>query len=72
MTKFSDEFVDKVQEHWQQNKGKELGEKVGGIHRKILSVKKYSLDNVAEDFNITESQARRILYVKRRNKNATN
>ena len=67
MTKFSDEFVDKVKEHW---KVKYIAET--GVHLKRKTSKKYTLDDVANHFNITESQARRILYVKRKDKNARN
>lgn len=72
MTKFSDEFVDKVKEHWKENKNKVKYIAETGVHFKRKTSKKYTLDDVANHFNITESQARRILYVKRKDKNATN
>ena len=64
MTKFSEEFMTKVNDHWKENKSKPLGENVGGVHQKYKSIKKYSLDELAAEFNLTESQARRIVYVK--------
>ena len=64
MTKFSDEFIIKVQTHWQENKGKVKYVAETGVHMKRKTSKKYTLDDVAEHFGITESQARRILYVK--------
>ena len=67
MTKFNDEFISKVHEHWKENKGKTLGDKVGGVHREVKNIKKYGLQDLADHFNITEGQARRLLYVKRRN-----
>jgi hypothetical protein len=66
MTKFNDEFIDEVQNHWKENKGKTLGDKTGGVHREVKSVKKFGLQDLADHFNITESQARRLLYVKKR------
>ena len=65
MTKFSDEFIDKVKTHWQENKGKVKYVTETGVHIKRKISKKYTLDDVANHFGITESQARRILYVKR-------
>ena len=67
MTKFNDEFIDEVQNHWKENKGKTLGSKTGGIHVERTTEKKYGLQDLADHFNITEGQARRLLYVKRRN-----
>ena len=69
MTKFSEEFMTKVNDHWKENKSKPLGENVGGVHQKYKSIKKYSLDELAEEFNLTESQARRIVYVKMKERN---
>ena len=53
----------KVNDHWKENRGKPLGENIGGA-QKYKSIKKYSLDELAAEFNLTESQARRIVYVK--------
>ena len=64
MTKFSEEFMTKVNDHWKQNKSKPLGENVGGVHMERITIKKYGLDELAAEFNLTESQARRIVYVK--------
>ena len=58
----------KVNDHWKQNKSKPLGENVGGVHLEYRSIKKYGLDELAEEFNLTESQARRIVYVKMKGK----
>ena len=58
----------KVNDHWKQNKSKPLGENVGGVHLEYKSIKKYGLDELAEEFNLTESQARRIVYVKMKGK----
>ena len=64
MTKFNEEFMTKVNDHWKENRGKPLGENVGGIHIERITIKKYGMDELAADFNLTESQARRIVYVK--------
>ena len=69
MTKFSEEFMTKVNDHWKENKSNPLGENVGGVHQKYKSIKKYSLDELAAEFNLTESQARRIVYVKMKERN---
>ena len=68
MTKFSEEFMTKVNDHWKQNKSKPLGENVGGIHLEYKSIKKYGFLMNWEEFNLTESQARRIVYVKMKGK----
>tara|TARA_Y100001937_G_scaffold124886_1_gene190496 strand:+ start:1452 stop:1652 length:201 start_codon:yes stop_codon:yes gene_type:complete len=65
MTRFSDEFVDRVKQHWKENKNKVKYVVETGVHFKRKTSKKYTLDDVAEHFNITESQARRIIYVKK-------
>ena len=52
-----------------KNKSKPLGENVGGVHLEYKSIKKYGLDELAEEFNLTESQARRIVYVKMKENN---
>ena len=64
MTKFNEEFMTKVNDHWKENRGNPLGENVGGIHIERITIKKYGMDELAADFNLTESQARRIVYVK--------
>ena len=64
MTKFSDEFINKVKQHWDDNKGKPLGNKVVGIHREYKKLKKFWMQDVAEHFNITIAQATRIIYHK--------
>tara|TARA_R100000655_G_scaffold26313_2_gene54182 strand:- start:10042 stop:10236 length:195 start_codon:yes stop_codon:yes gene_type:complete len=64
MTKFNDEFIHEVKNHWKKNKGKTLGDKTGGIHIERTTEKKYGLQDLADHFNITEGQARRLLYVK--------
>ena len=64
MTKFSDEFINKVKQHWEENKGKPLGNKVVGIHREYKKIKKFGMQDLAEHFNITFAQATRIIYHK--------
>ena len=64
MTKFSDEFINKVKQHWEENKGKPLGNKVVGIHREYKKLKKFGMQDLADYFNITKSQASRIIYHK--------
>jgi hypothetical protein len=64
MTKFNDDFIHEVKNHWKENKGKTLGDKTGGIHVERTTEKKYGLQDLADHFNITEGQARRLLYVK--------
>lgn len=58
----------KVNDHWKQNKSKPLGGNLGGVHREYKNIKKYGLDELAAEFNLTESQARRIVYVKMKGK----
>ena len=67
MTKFNDEFIHEVKNHWIENKGKVKYVAETGIHLKRTTSKKYGLQDLADHFNITEGQARRLLYVKRRN-----
>ena len=50
MTKFNDEFIDEVQNHWKENKGKTLGDKTGGVHREVKSVKKIWLAGLGRPF----------------------
>ena len=52
MTKFSDEFINKVKQHWEENKGKPLGDKVGGIHREYKKLKKFGMQDLADYFRI--------------------
>ena len=40
MTKFSEEFMTKVNDHLKENKSKPLGENIGGVHQKYKSIKK--------------------------------
>ena len=39
MTKFSEEFMTKVNDHWKENTGKPLGENIGGVHMEYKSIK---------------------------------
>ena len=64
MTKFSDAFIFAVQKYWKDNKGKFKNIEKSGVHREVTVEKKFGLQDLANHFNITESQARRILYVK--------
>jgi hypothetical protein len=64
MTKFNEEFMTKVQDHWDENKGKVLSEGESGVHRTRKYIKKFGMDELAADFNLTKSQAKRIVYVK--------
>ena len=69
MTKFSEEFMTKGNDHWKENKSKPLGSNLGGVLQEYKSIKKYGLDELAAEFNLTESQARRIVYVKMKERN---
>jgi len=64
MTKFSDEFIKKVKQHWEKNKNTINGKKEGGVHRKVTRDKKFTMDDLAEYFNISTGQAKRIIYHK--------
>ena len=64
MTKFSDEFIKKVKQHWEKNKNTINGKKEGGVHRKVTRDKKFTMDDLAEHFNISTGQAKRIIYHK--------
>ena len=64
MTKFSDEFIKKVKQHWEKNKNTIYGKKEGGVHRKVTRAKKFTMDDLAEYFNISTGQAKRIIYHK--------
>ena len=65
MTKFSDEFINDVKSYWEDNKGKfKYTEKsYDRIHREVLRDKKFGMQDLADHFNITFSQAKRIVYV---------
>jgi hypothetical protein len=65
MTKFSDEFIKQVKIYWEDNKGKFKHTEESGVHKKMNVDKKFGLQDLAEHFKITESQARRIIYVKK-------
>tara|TARA_B100002019_G_C20865415_1_gene401392 strand:+ start:343 stop:555 length:213 start_codon:yes stop_codon:yes gene_type:complete len=64
MTKFNESDITTIQNYWKENKGIPLGNKIGGVHKKVKTVKKFGLQDLANHFKITEGQARRILYVK--------
>ena len=66
MTKFHESFIFAVQKYWEDNKGKFKHTEKSGGHRKVTVDKKFGLQDLADHFNITESQARRILYVKKK------
>jgi|TARA_R100001460_G_scaffold105101_1_gene151369 hypothetical protein len=64
MTKFSEEKIQEVKEFFKENKGKVMSEEITGIHIERKTKRKFGINDVAEHFGLTESQARRILYVK--------
>ena len=64
MTKFSEEKIQEVKEFFKENKGKVMSEEITGIHKERKTKRKFGINDVAEHFGLTESQARRILYVK--------
>ena len=64
MTKFHESFIFAVQKYWEDNKGKFKHIEKSGVHKEWTTKKKFGLQDLADHFNITESQARRILYVK--------
>jgi len=69
MTKFEESLMKEVQQYWEKNKGKPQGvTKTGGVHRKVTVEKKFGLNDLAEKYNMTTGQARRILYVKGKEK----
>ena len=63
MTKFSDEFINNVKNHWEDNKGKFKHIEKNGVHKERTTEKKFGLQDLADHFKLTESQARRIIYV---------
>ena len=64
MTKFSEEKIQEVKEFFKNNKGRVMSEEITGIHMERKTKRKFGINDVAEHFGLTESQARRILYVK--------
>jgi len=64
MTKFNEDFIKQVKEYWEDNKGKFKHIEQSGVHRKVTVKKKFGLQDLSDQFNITEGQARRMLYVK--------
>jgi len=64
MTKFSEEKIQEVKEFFKENKGKVMSEEITGVHKERKTIRKFGIKEVAEHFNLTESQARRILYIK--------
>ena len=64
MTKFSDEFIKKVKQHWKDNKGKPKGKETGGVHRRITTEKSFGMQDLADHFSISIGQAKRIVYLK--------
>ena len=63
MTKFSDEFINDVKSYWEDNKGKFKHTEKSGIHRKISVDKKFGMQDLADHFDITIGQAKRIVYI---------
>jgi len=64
MTKFHESFIFAVQKYWKDNKGKFKHTEKSGVHRKVTVDKKFGMQDLADHFNITFSQANRIIYVK--------
>ena len=64
MTKFSDEKIQEIKEYFKNNKGRVMSEEITGINMERKTKRKFGINYVAEHFGLTESQARRILYVK--------
>ena len=64
MTKFSDEFIKKVKQHWEENKGKPKGKETGGIHRKVTTEKLFGTQDLADHFNLSIGQVKRMIYLK--------
>jgi hypothetical protein len=67
MTKFNDDFVNEVQHYWHEHKNDIKYKKEGGVHRKVNIDRKFTMDDLAEYFNITAGQARRIVYIRKLN-----
>ena len=64
MKKFNDDFIKEVKDNWKDKKGKIKYVEKSGVHMERTTQKKFGLQDLADHFNITEGQARRILYVK--------
>ena len=58
MTKFSDDFVKKVQNFYKEGKKK----------KKFEADQSFTIDHVVEKFNILPNQVKRILYIRNRRK----
>tara|TARA_R110001583_G_scaffold14371_7_gene60223 strand:- start:535 stop:762 length:228 start_codon:yes stop_codon:yes gene_type:complete len=67
MTKFNDDFVNEVQQYWHEHKNDIKYKKEGGVHRKVNIDRKFTMDDLAEHFNLTGGQARRIVYIRKLN-----
>ena len=65
MTRFSDEFINTVHTYYNENKGKYKYTEKSGVHNTTTVHRKFGLKDVAEHFNLTIGQARRIIYVKK-------
>ncbi len=65
MTKFNDDFIKDVKSYWENNKGKIKYVEKSGVHMERTTKKKFGLQDLADHFKITESQARRIIYVRK-------
>tara|TARA_R100001460_G_scaffold60333_1_gene100337 strand:- start:15293 stop:15493 length:201 start_codon:yes stop_codon:yes gene_type:complete len=65
MTRFSDEFVNNVKSYYDENKGNFKYTEKSGTHRKTTVHRKFGVKDVAEHFNLTISQVKRIIYVKK-------
>ena len=65
MTKFNDEFIQEVQDYWHEHKNDIKYKKAGGVHRQVTIDRKFTMDDLAEHFNLTAGQARRIVYIKK-------
>ena len=65
MTKFNDDFIKDVKSYWEDNNGKIKYVEKSGVHMERTTKKKFGLQDLADHFKITESQARRIIYVKK-------
>ena len=70
VTKFNDDFIKKVKQHWEENKNTINGKKQGhyrnldGVHREVIRDKKFTMDDLADHFSISIGQAKRIIYLK--------
>jgi hypothetical protein len=64
VTKFNDDFISKVKQHWKDNKGKPKGKETGGVHRRVTIEKNFGMQDLADHFSISIGQAKRIIYLK--------